>query len=576
MTITTKTLITTKDKRGNERYYKVDAKGKKIRLTGLEYVTQIAYLMKEQNELKHAEIDAIDDYIVTTDAQNSAVDAEIDNANNNDVVNKREIACREYDEFQTAAKLIAADVEHIESLRDCCKPNSARHQFYNQILKDSDAPIKEFNKKYCDAIDRYNKSLLPTDTERQAAKNAVEDIKADYAARGIKFIAKVYYFPHGVEGEPMEVFSCECKSWLDAVEFVNREFIDGQYVDGIYFAGNVIENIDGDVIPPPYDLESPDVDTDAETYSYKTNRGNIRTLKVGETGSNVKSRWYYYHEIAGLPESGVIELSIDSNGDDFTNQLCKFIATDTDGSEDDIDDDIFDLLPTVDELNDVSEFAPVQSIISTKVIVDDEGNEFKHVLIGEERISYLNGEINNIYSGKYRAWFDYYFSRYGIQYTKGGVTCGAKSFGDEEEFFSEMERRGACSIDKPESTTLDTLAAIAETCQNLNANAPEGWEIYFDTENNFFPIEFNGKQVTKLDSLATQNFLSPQKFFERFRPLVDKNYTPKQQFIDERLLELDNLQAMRVEIGNDTERLKILDDLIEQTKRDICELEFAS
>ena len=115
----------------------------------------------------------------------------------------------------------------------------------------------------------------------------------------------------------------------------------------------------------------------------------------------------------------------------------------------------------------------------------------------------------------------------------------------------------------------------AETVSDINAHAPEGWEIRFDSEGKFFPVEFKGKTVAKLDSLATQKFLSPERFFEQFRPLADPNYTAKQQFIADRYNELSMLEEMREEIADDAEQLKTLEEMIEQVKRDIAAEEFA-
>ena len=71
-----------------------------------------------------------------------------------------------------------------------------------------------------------------------------------------------------------------------------------------------------------------------QKFFYTTNRGNTREVTIGETGTTVRSRWYYYHEIGGMREQAVIEVS-QSEGAEFINALCKFIANDTDGSEED-------------------------------------------------------------------------------------------------------------------------------------------------------------------------------------------------------------------------------------------------
>lgn len=94
---------------------------------------------------------------------------------------------------------------------------------------------------------------------------------------------------------------------------------------------------------------------DEKTYTYTTNRGNVYTAYYGETGSIPRSRWYYYHEVGGLSEQVIIEISKEDGGE-FVNMLCKFIATETDGSEDDADEpNVFNLLPALDSLRDVEE-----------------------------------------------------------------------------------------------------------------------------------------------------------------------------------------------------------------------------
>ncbi|MBR3745593.1 MAG: hypothetical protein IKN27_01370, partial [Selenomonadaceae bacterium] len=66
-------------------------------------------------------------------------------------------------------------------------------------------------------------------------------------------------------------------------------------------------------------------------------------------------------------------------------------------------------------------------------------------------------------------------------------------------------------------------------------------------------------------------------FFQQFQPLVDKSKTPAQMFLDDRYRELDELNDMREELQSMTpipkERLKNLDEMINQVKRDIYETE---
>ena len=123
-------------------------------------------------------------------------------------------------------------------------------------------------------------------------------------------------------------------------------------------------------------------------------------------------------------------------------------------------------------------------------------------------------------------------------------------------------------------TVADEDVYILDACAEINRHAPEGWTVTFDTKGKIFPVNFKGKQVATLDSLATQKFLSPEKFFEQFKPLVDKNFTPKDQFLADRYNELAMLEQMREEIADDAAQLKTLNEMIEQVKRDIVSEEF--
>lgn len=121
----------------------------------------------------------------------------------------------------------------------------------------------------------------------------------------------------------------------------------------------------------------------------------------------------------------------------------------------------------------------------------------------------------------------------------------------------------------------DFKTAAAEQCRRLNAAAPSGWSVDFDADKKIFPVKFKGETVITLDSLVLQNILTPEKFFAQFRSLVDENYSPRQQFLDDLYLELDQLEQMRAELGSDTERLKTIDAMIENIKRTLVANEFA-
>lgn len=127
------------------------------------------------------------------------------------------------------------------------------------------------------------------------------------------------------------------------------------------------------------------------------------------------------------------------------------------------------------------------------------------------------------------------------------------------------------AIDKAHIEGPITVKAIGEACATINAAAPEGWEVSYDTESKSFPVEFNGKLITTLDSLALTKILPPDKFFDQFRPLVGNDYTPRQQFLDDRNRELKQLTEMRKALTECGGQSKILDGLIDQIKRDILD-----
>jgi|GEM_PF-6638257 len=159
--------------------------------------------------------------------------------------------------------------------------------------------------------------------------------------------------------------------------------------------------------------------------------------------------------------------------------------------------------------------------------------------------------------------------------------------GDEEFTFPTVDELNTppemppCAPKSPDITAEDNLpindeippknAYDAQIAQ-INKTAPVNWSVSFDTDKNNFPVKFQDKTITTLDSLALAKVLPPEKFFEQFRPLVDKNYSPKQQFQDDRRKELAALQDMRKLITDDAERLKSIDDMIDAIKRELLEI----
>lgn len=180
-----------------------------------------------------------------------------------------------------------------------------------------------------------------------------------------------------------------------------------------------------------------------------------------------------------------------------------------------------------------------------------------------------------------------------IDFIRNGNNYDVFIYGDNKIFLATVDAKRIydfaesirLAFANSAGVTIDTKGTVTviadediyslDTCAEINRHAPEGWTVTFDAKGKFFSVKFNGKQVTKLDSLVTQKFLSPENFFAQFKPLVDKNFTPRDQFLADRYNELAMLEQMREEIANDAAQLKTLEEMIEQVKRDIVSEEFA-
>ena len=113
-------------------------------------------------------------------------------------------------------------------------------------------------------------------------------------------------------------------------------------------------------------------------------------------------------------------------------------------------------------------------------------------------------------------------------------------------------------------------ATIQANCDSVNETAPEGWHVAPCADKpDQYQITYNGDNVTTLDSLVLAKILTPDKFFGQFAPLNDKNFSPQNQFIGDLKRELSELEKMRQELPVDSPQLKTLDDMIDQTNRDI-------
>jgi len=141
---------------------------------------------------------------------------------------------------------------------------------------------------------------------------------------------------------------------------------------------------------------------DAQVYYYTTNRGNVYTARYGETGSTPRGKWYTCHEIAGLSEQNVISLATETESGEFVNMLCKFIATETDGSEENADtNEVFSLLPTLDEVDedddtDEPEILDADKWVNLYFSPAHEKNGSTYVKIGDNKLSFSRHGLYSI------------------------------------------------------------------------------------------------------------------------------------------------------------------------------------
>ena len=146
----------------------------------------------------------------------------------------------------------------------------------------------------------------------------------------------------------------------------------------------------------------------------------------------------------------------------------------------------------------------------------------------------------------------------------------------EAKIFNVAGRK--IEIDNPEPEPPETPNEPpndSKVAEHLNANAPEGWTVTVAKDK--LRVDYQGKRVADVEQITNRDLLAPHAFFQQFQPLVDKSKTPAQMFLDDRYRELDELEEMREELQSMTpeskERLKTLDEMINQVKRDIYETE---
>lgn len=151
----------------------------------------------------------------------------------------------------------------------------------------------------------------------------------------------------------------------------------------------------------------------------------------------------------------------------------------TDGSEEDTDrEDAFDLLPEVDELNDVaeSETQDDELKIVEHVRFTESGNERREFTVGNESVHYFNGELSFLWNKTYRAGISPIGEcRYIVEVPDGRYVKFIRP--TDEEFFQIMAERGACSFDEPETDgSEDNIELLAKLEQHYRNYRQYRWK----------------------------------------------------------------------------------------------------
>lgn len=163
---------------------------------------------------------------------------------------------------------------------------------------------------------------------------------------------------------------------------------------------------------------------------------------------------------------------------------------------------------------------------------------------------------------------------------KDKIVRDAKASDDSNVFdllpsFDDGADNGDANVEVKNQTAEYTEAELqkaykdikADTVDQLNAAAPEGWSVVPDPDNKKFFVKTGGKSVAEIDSLALAKVLPPDKFFARFTPLTDDE--PNQRYADQLYQEYLELLDMRDNLSDDPERLKVIDGLIRDLEREM-------
>ena len=274
-------------------------------------------------------------------------------------------------------------------------------------------------------------------------------------------------------------------------------------------------------------------------------------------------------------------------------------------SRDDDNTDVFDLLPTVDELNDVdtdetdevtepeaaakemsaleSEAMDTHEKLDIKIIEGAPKAEIEELA---EHIAALDRRYHELHKVKYGHDAEYSPSTAAeiiadaielltIVDSDGNEVkpLAAKMFTDTAEVTDTEHFIQADN--KPEVT--ETERKIAEqVCDSMTAAAPDNWSVAF-TENGKFAV-YSGDSVNVVDTITAGDFLNPKEFFEQFRrkpsqaELDDPNVAALAELNHEREQLLTVRDELAREYPDEVERLKLLDEMIAETDADITAL----
>ena len=176
---------------------------------------------------------------------------------------------------------------------------------------------------------------------------------------------------------------------------------------------------------------------------------------------------YVDNEVA----KSLAQMAIDNQADFTSDKIRRESKVD--------DEDVFSLLPALDELNDVEDDLDDTSDALNKVTVFDEiGNEITTIVIGNEYMRLYNGELWGIRSLKYCARWSNIADQIGWYVSNGKNPW--RNIIDEEEFFAEMERRGACTVEpnEPADDFTAELAKLQAQVESARAEAEDARDAF--------------------------------------------------------------------------------------------------